>query len=97
MTTATAGRTTPKGAVGTAHTRVEGRDKVTGAARYAGEIPFVGLAHGWLVLSTVARGRVRGVETRPVLEMPGVLAVLHHGNAPRVETDYVGMLGLPDP
>ncbi|GAA4938774.1 hypothetical protein GCM10023238_00590 [Streptomyces heliomycini] len=33
MTTATTG------AVGTAHTRVEGRDKVTGAARYAGEIP----------------------------------------------------------
>ncbi|CAL9644245.1 Aldehyde oxidoreductase molybdenum-binding subunit PaoC [Streptomyces sp. enrichment culture] len=97
MTTATTGRTTPKGAVGTAHTRVEGRDKVTGAARYAGEIPFAGLAHGWLVLSTVARGRVRAIETGPVLEMPGVLAVLHHGNAPRVETDFIGMLGVPDP
>ncbi|MBT2413401.1 xanthine dehydrogenase family protein molybdopterin-binding subunit [Streptomyces sp. ISL-12] len=97
MTTATTGRTTPKGAVGTAHTRVEGRDKVTGAARYAGEIPFAGLAHGWLVLSTVARGRVRAIGTGPVLEMPGVLAVLHHGNAPRVETDYIGMLGVPDP
>ncbi len=55
MTTATTGPTTAKGAVGTAHTRVEGRDKVTGAARYAGEIPFADLAHGWLVLSTVAR------------------------------------------
>jgi xanthine dehydrogenase YagR molybdenum-binding subunit len=97
MTTATTGRTTRKGAVGTAHTRVEGRDKVTGAARYAGEIPFADLAHGWLVLSTVTRGRIRSVETGPVLDMPGVLAVLHHGNAPRVETDYVGMLGVPDP
>jgi xanthine dehydrogenase YagR molybdenum-binding subunit len=29
--------------------------------------------------------------------MPGVLAVLHHENAPRVETDYAGMLGAPDP
>ncbi|MGP2440862.1 xanthine dehydrogenase family protein molybdopterin-binding subunit [Streptomyces sp. JW3] len=97
MTTTTTGRTTPKGAVGTAHTRVEGRAKVTGAARYSGEIPFAGLAHGWLVLSTVARGRIRAVETGPVLAMPGVVAVLHHGNAPRVETDYVGMLGIPDP
>ncbi|MFE7355774.1 xanthine dehydrogenase family protein molybdopterin-binding subunit [Streptomyces sp. NPDC057543] len=85
------------GSVGTAHTRVEGRDKVTGAARYAGEIPFVELAHGWLVLSTVARGGIRSVEDAPVLAMPGVLTVLHHGNAPRVDTDYVGMMGRPNP
>ncbi|MGW1316757.1 xanthine dehydrogenase family protein molybdopterin-binding subunit [Streptomyces sp. NPDC002426] len=82
-------------AVGTAHTRVEGRDKVTGAARYAGEIPFDGLAHGWLVLSTITRGRVVSVDADPVLGMPGVLTVLHHGNAPRVDIDYTGMLGMP--
>ncbi|MGV9281250.1 xanthine dehydrogenase family protein molybdopterin-binding subunit [Streptomyces sp. NPDC003730] len=98
MSTATTGRTTARGAVGTAHTRVEGRDKVTGAARYAGEIPFADLAHGWLVLSTVARGRIRAIDAEPVLAMPGVLTVLHHGNAPRVDTDYVGLLGIaPDP
>ncbi|UXY22970.1 xanthine dehydrogenase family protein molybdopterin-binding subunit [Streptomyces cynarae] len=97
MTTATPRTTAAKGSVGTAHTRVEGREKVTGAARYAGEIPFAGLAHGWLVLSTVARGRIRSIETEPVLAMPGVLTVLHHHNAPRLDTDYVGMLGAPDP
>ncbi|MGW7418689.1 xanthine dehydrogenase family protein molybdopterin-binding subunit [Streptomyces sp. NPDC054813] len=87
-----------KGSVGTAHTRVEGRDKVTGAARYAGEIPFAELAHGWLVLSTVARGRIRAVEADTVLAMPGVLTVLHHGNAPHLETDYDGLMGnRPDP
>ncbi|MGW0788431.1 xanthine dehydrogenase family protein molybdopterin-binding subunit [Streptomyces sp. NPDC002911] len=96
MTTTTTGTRATK-AVGSAHTRVEGRDKVTGAARYAGEIPFAELAYGWLVLSTITRGRVRSVETAAVLEMPGVLSVLHHGNAPRVDTDYVGMLGVPDP
>ncbi|MFE0924937.1 xanthine dehydrogenase family protein molybdopterin-binding subunit [Streptomyces mutabilis] len=95
MTTATTGRTTVKGAVGTAHTRVEGRDKVTGAARYAGEVPFADLVHGWLALSTVTRGRVRSIDTDAVLGMPGVLAVLHHGNAPRVDTDYIGLLGIP--
>ncbi|MFF8595621.1 xanthine dehydrogenase family protein molybdopterin-binding subunit [Streptomyces sp. NPDC015220] len=96
MTTATT-RTTAaaKGSVGTAHTRVEGYEKVTGAARYAGEIPFADLAHGWLALSTVARGRIRSIDTEPVLRMPGVLTVLHHGNAPRLDTDYVGMLGVP--
>ncbi|WP_151476141.1 xanthine dehydrogenase family protein molybdopterin-binding subunit [Streptomyces albicerus] len=95
MTTATTGTTTAKGSVGTAHTRVEGRDKVTGAARYAGEIPFAELAYGWLALSTVARGRIRSMDTAPVLGMPGVLTVLHHQNAPRVDSDYVGMLGVP--
>ncbi|MFF4700399.1 xanthine dehydrogenase family protein molybdopterin-binding subunit [Streptomyces chattanoogensis] len=97
MTTATTGTTAVTGAVGTAHTRVEGLAKVTGAARYAGEIPFAELAHGWLVLSTVARGRIRSVEDASVRAMPGVLTVLHHGNAPRVDGDYVGMLGKPDP
>ncbi|MGD3111684.1 xanthine dehydrogenase family protein molybdopterin-binding subunit [Streptomyces sp. YGL11-2] len=97
MTTTTTGRLALVGAVGTAHTRVEGRDKVTGAARYAGEIPFAELAHGWLVLSTIARGRIRAVETAPVLAMPGVLTVLHHGNAPRVDGDYTGPMGPPDP
>ncbi|GAB2999975.1 xanthine dehydrogenase family protein molybdopterin-binding subunit [Streptomyces pseudoechinosporeus] len=103
MTTATTGTTTgtttesttAKGSIGIAHTRVEGPDKVTGAARYSGDIPFTELAHGWLALSTIARGRIRSVDTAAVLGMPGVLTVLHHQNAPRVDTDYTGLLGFP--
>ncbi|MER6735694.1 xanthine dehydrogenase family protein molybdopterin-binding subunit, partial [Streptomyces puniciscabiei] len=98
MTTVTTATHTRTPSVGTAHTRVEGRDKVTGAARYAGEIPFANLAHGWLVLSTVARGRIRAIDSDPVLAMPGVLAVLDHRNALRVNTDYTGLMGMrPDP
>lgn len=95
MTTATTGTGTARAFVGTSHTRVEGRDKVTGAARYAGEIPFADLAHGWLVLSTVARGRIHSMETDAVLGIPGVLTVLHHRNAPRVDMDHIGVLGVP--
>ncbi|MFJ9875603.1 xanthine dehydrogenase family protein molybdopterin-binding subunit [[Kitasatospora] papulosa] len=95
MTTTTPGPPALRTAVGTARTRVEGREKVTGTARYAGEIPFADLAHGWLVLSPITRGRIRDIDTAPVLAMPGVLTVLHHGNAPRLYTDYVGMLGTP--
>ncbi|MCX4553201.1 xanthine dehydrogenase family protein molybdopterin-binding subunit [Streptomyces sp. NBC_01500] len=83
--------------MGVAHTRIEARDKVTGAARYAGEIPFTELAHGWLVLSTVARGSVRSIGEDAVRALPGVLSVLHHGNAPRVKDDVIGALGRPDP
>ncbi|MBD0742868.1 xanthine dehydrogenase family protein molybdopterin-binding subunit [Streptomyces sp. CBMA152] len=96
MTTVT-GPTAVTGAVGTAHTRLEGVDKVTGAARYAAEVPFAELAHGWLVLSTVARGRISVVEADPVLAMPGVLTVLYHANAPRIAVDFAGLLGPPDP
>ncbi|MFI1198298.1 xanthine dehydrogenase family protein molybdopterin-binding subunit [Streptomyces sp. BHT-5-2] len=97
MTTTTTGLAPVTGAVGTAHTRREGRDKVTGAARYAAEIPFAGLAHGWLVVSTVARGRIRPIDTAPVLAMPGVLAVLHHGNAQSLASGYTGPMGPADP
>ncbi|MFF7920745.1 xanthine dehydrogenase family protein molybdopterin-binding subunit [Streptomyces mirabilis] len=96
-TTATTAATATFGAVGAAHTRVEGVAKVTGAARYAGEVPYPELAHGWLVLSTVARGRIRAVESAPVLAMPGVVAVLHHENAPRLNGDYTNAFGAPDP
>ncbi|MEU8890021.1 xanthine dehydrogenase family protein molybdopterin-binding subunit [Streptomyces sp. NPDC048442] len=90
--------TSLKGSVGTPHSRVEGYDKVTGAARYSAEIPFDQLAHGWLALSTVTRGRILAVEDGPVLAMPGVLAVLHHGNAPRLDTSHSAFMGLtPDP
>ncbi|MFJ4327444.1 xanthine dehydrogenase family protein molybdopterin-binding subunit [Streptomyces tricolor] len=97
MTAVTTGTTARTASVGTGHTRVEGRDKVTGAARYAAEVPFAGLAHGWLVLSTIARGSIRALDTDPVLAMPGVLAVLDHRNAPHLDTDYTGLLGKPDP
>ncbi len=92
MTTATT--TTRPVSVGVPHQRIEGRAKVTGEARYAGEVPFAEMAYGWLVTSTVARGRIREIDTKSVLDMPGVVGVLHHENAPRLAPD-VGMMG-PD-
>ncbi|GHF21120.1 xanthine dehydrogenase family protein molybdopterin-binding subunit [Streptomyces morookaense] len=94
MTPATTTGLAPR-AVGTPHVRLEGRDKVTGAARYAADFPADGLAHGWIVTSTVARGRIASVDDLPALKMPGVLAVLHHGNAPRLKEDFAGTFG-PD-
>lgn len=71
------------GALGTPVARREGPDKVTGKARYAAEYPVENLAYGWVVQSTVARGVVRRVEAHP--DSSGVVAVLWHGNAPRLE------------
>ena len=38
--------------------RIDGRAKVTGAAKYAGEYNVPGLAHGSVVSSAIAKGRI---------------------------------------
>lgn len=65
--------------------RVEGVDKVTGRARYAVEYDAEGAAYAWPVQATVARGSVTGVDVDSVLGRDGVIAVLWHGNAPRLQ------------
>ncbi|MFD2765904.1 xanthine dehydrogenase family protein molybdopterin-binding subunit [Micromonospora eburnea] len=70
--------------VGAAHTRLEGRDKVTGAARYAVEFPADDVAYGWAVPAGAARGRITRIDPAPALAVPGVLDVLYHGHAPRL-------------
>ncbi|GAB3934079.1 xanthine dehydrogenase family protein molybdopterin-binding subunit [Micromonospora vulcania] len=72
------------GAVGRAYPRLEGREKVTGTARYAVEYPVDGITYGWAVPASVVRGRITRVDAAATLALPGVLAVLHHGNAPRL-------------
>src|SRR5438270_609373 len=63
--------------------RVDGRLKVTGAARYAAEIPLANLAHAVLVQSTIGKGRIIEIDTKAAERAPGVIAVLTHRNAPR--------------
>lgn len=65
--------------------RREGRDKVTGAARYAAEHAPPGCLRAWPVPATVARGRVTAIRTADALALPGVRTVLTHVNAPRLE------------
>ncbi|GGW10492.1 oxidoreductase [Streptomyces capoamus] len=71
-------------ALGAPAERREGRQKVTGAARYAAEYTLPGRAHAWPVPAAVARGRVTAVDTAAALALPGVLAVLTPEDAPRL-------------
>ena len=70
--------------IGQPISRVDGRQKVTGNARYAAEFDVRGLAHGAVVRSTVAKGRIASIETGAAEKAPGVVAVLTHRNAPRL-------------
>ena len=49
--------------IGTATSRVDGVAKVTGAAKYAAEFNVPGLAHGSVVSSTIAKGRITRIDT----------------------------------
>ncbi|CAM5597443.1 xanthine dehydrogenase family protein molybdopterin-binding subunit [Streptomyces aurantiogriseus] len=70
--------------VGAPAERREGREKVTGTARYAAELPSLGRLFARPVPAAVARGRVTGVDVSDALALPGVVTVLTHENAPRL-------------
>ena len=85
MTSTVTPGTTTDGAAGTSHTRIEGPAKVTGNAVYAYEQDAVDPLHLRGVGATVARGRVRAVDTTAAAAVPGVVAVLTPDTAPRVD------------
>jgi xanthine dehydrogenase YagR molybdenum-binding subunit len=68
--------------IGTATSRIDGRAKVTGAAKYAAEITAPGLVYGFVVTATIAKGRIAGIEASEALRVAGVLDVLTHENRP---------------
>ena len=53
------------GIVGTSVPRKEGRDKVTGAARYIDDIRMPGMLYGATVRSKIARGKIRRISFSP--------------------------------
>jgi xanthine dehydrogenase YagR molybdenum-binding subunit len=68
--------------IGTATSRVDGRAKVTGEARYAGEFNVPGLVHGYVVEATIPKGRIARIDTSDALSIAGVIDVLTHINRP---------------
>jgi xanthine dehydrogenase YagR molybdenum-binding subunit len=70
--------------IGTPTSRVDGRAKVTGEAKYAGEFNAPGLTYGSVVESTIPRGRIARIDTSEALRVEGVLDVLTHDHRPRM-------------
>ncbi|MDB5946758.1 MAG: xanthine dehydrogenase, partial [Ramlibacter sp.] len=64
--------------------RVEGRLKVMGAAPYAYEVKEGARpAYGFIVESSIAKGRVAAIDAAAAEGAPGVVLVMTHRNAPR--------------
>jgi xanthine dehydrogenase YagR molybdenum-binding subunit len=71
--------------IGKPISRIDGKLKVMGRARFAAEIPFANLAYGALVTSTIARGRILSIDTAAAEAAPGVALVMTYRNAPRLK------------
>src|ERR1017187_10346876 len=70
--------------IGAPVSRVDGAAKVTGGARYSAEIDLKEMAYACVVQSTIAKGLDKSVESSKAKSAPGVLAVMPHENAPRL-------------
>ena len=74
--------------IGTPTSRIDGRAKVTGEAKYAAEFNAPGLVHGSVVTSSIAKGRIVRIDASDALRVGGVIDVLSHENRlPMASTD----------
>ncbi|GAA0732997.1 xanthine dehydrogenase family protein molybdopterin-binding subunit [Dactylosporangium roseum] len=71
--------------LGTGTDRVDGPRKAAGGVPYSSDVSYPGMVHAALVRSTIAAGRIAGIDTSRAEAAPGVLAVITPDNAPRIE------------
>lgn len=62
--------------------RIDARAKVTGAARYSTDIQLPGMLFARVLRSPHPHARIVSIDTSAAEALPGVLAVIHHKNAP---------------
>lgn len=67
--------------------RIDGILKVTGKAAYSTDYPVKNLAYAVIFKSTIAAGTIRDIDTAVAEKAPGVLAVITHKNAPKLNVN----------
>jgi xanthine dehydrogenase YagR molybdenum-binding subunit len=81
------------GLIGKPVTRVDGPLKVQGRARFSAEVPMDGLVYAALVHSAIARGRIVSIDAARAQASAGVVLVMTHLNAPRMQAPPLMMTG----
>ncbi|TAA19093.1 aldehyde oxidoreductase molybdenum-binding subunit PaoC [Pseudoxanthomonas winnipegensis] len=87
--------------VGRAHDRIDGPLKTTGTAPYAYERHDVaqGQVYGYPVCATIAKGRIRAIDTDAAKAAPGVLGIVTAANAGKLgkgKMNTAHLLGGPE-
>ena len=73
------------GLIGAQVSRLDGPLKVRGEARFAAEYVMNGMVYAALRYSTIARGRIATLDTTAAEAAGGVVLVMTHRNAPRMQ------------
>ncbi|WP_231426931.1 xanthine dehydrogenase family protein molybdopterin-binding subunit [Pedobacter sp. Leaf250] len=84
--------------VGQPISRLEGKLKVTGAAKYAAEYQVENLLHGYVVNSPITKGKIINIDIAKALAIPGVIDVLSHKNRTKLawfDVQYTDMDAPP--
>jgi xanthine dehydrogenase YagR molybdenum-binding subunit len=72
------------GLVGQPISRLDGPLKVKGAARFAAEFPLAGMTYAAIAYSTIPKGRIARIESVAADRASGVILVMTHRNAPKM-------------
>ena len=67
--------------VGKSTPRIDAYERVTGQAQYTGDIQLPGMLYARVLRSTVPHANIVSIDTSKAEKLPGVKAVIHHGNA----------------
>ncbi len=73
------------GLIGAPISRIDGRLKVQGRAKFAAEFPLEHMVYAAVAFSTVPKGRIAALETGAAEAAPGVVLVMTYRNAPRMQ------------
>jgi xanthine dehydrogenase YagR molybdenum-binding subunit len=73
-----------QGYVGRPFSRVDGQLKVQGEAKFSAEYELDDIAYASLVYSTIARGKIVSIDRSAASSSDGVIAVITHENAPKM-------------
>jgi len=60
--------------------RVDGKQKVTGAALYSAEYKIDNLLYGVMVGSTIAKGAIQSIDVKEAKNAPGIIDIITHEN-----------------
>ncbi len=78
--------------VGQPHPRLEGREKVTGRARYASDVRLPGQLYARVLRSPHPHARIRSIDISRAEKAPGVHAVICAANVPHIPWYEEGVL-----
>jgi xanthine dehydrogenase YagR molybdenum-binding subunit len=73
-----------KSSVGVATKRIDGPLKVSGKAMYSSDHKFPGMLYAVAVGATISNGNITKLDIKEAQTMPGVKAIYHNGNMPKL-------------